>query len=82
MGGRDRAWKATVVTETDPREVWQWCRVSEFGEKATVRMGVDMVGEDLGQDERIHLREDVTTWRGRAAGASDPVLVRLTKASS
>lgn len=40
LGGRDRAWKATVVTETDPREVWQWCRVSEFGEKAVVCKGV------------------------------------------
>lgn len=50
--------------------------------EASVRMGVDMVGEDLGQDERIHLREDVTKWRGRAAGASDPVLVGLTKTSS
>lgn len=50
--------------------------------EASVRMGVDSVGEDVGQDERIHLREDVTKWREAVAGASDPVLVRITKTSS
>lgn len=45
-------------------------------------VGVGSVGEDLGQDEHIHLGEDVTKWREQAAGASDPVLVRITKTSS
>lgn len=39
-GGRDMTWKATVVTETDPSEVWQGCRVSECGRKNTGMQGV------------------------------------------
>lgn len=40
-GGRDRTRKATVVTETDPSEVWQWCRVSECGRESSGVQGDD-----------------------------------------